>query len=257
MKMSHQPVAQVRELLKSIETGDAAPVAYINPNKYIQHNLAVADGLVGFGAVLHQLLAGSARVNTVRAFQDGDYVFTHTDYNFFGPKIGFDIFRFEDGKIVEHWDNLQEKPATANPSGHSMIDGATEIVDREKTASNKTLVRAFVEDVLVNGRMDKLSGYFAGDAYIQHNPQVPDGLSGLGGALKAMAEQGIIMKYDRIHKVLGEGNFVLAVSEGSFGGKPTSFYDLFRVENGVIAEHWDTIETIPARAEWKNDNGKF
>ena len=38
--------------------------------------------------------------------------FLHTDYNFFGPKIGFDIFRFEDGKIVEHWDNLQETPAS-------------------------------------------------------------------------------------------------------------------------------------------------
>jgi len=48
--------------------------------------------------------------------QDGDYVFTHTDYNFFGPKIGFDIFRFENGQIVERWDNLQEI-AGPNPSG--------------------------------------------------------------------------------------------------------------------------------------------
>ena len=29
------------------------------------------------------------------------------------------------------------------------------------------------------------------------------------------------------------------------------------IENGKIAEHWDTIETIPARSEWKNPNGKF
>ena len=53
------------------------------------------------------------------------------------------------------------------------------------------------------------------------------------------------MKYDQIHKVLGEGNLVLVVSEGSFAGAATSFYDLFRVENGKIAEHWDTIEAIP------------
>ena len=65
------------------------------------------------------------------------------------------------------------------------------------------------------------------------------------------------MKYDRVHKVLGQGNFVLVVSEGGFGEKPTSFYDLFRVENGKIAEHWDTIETIPPREQWKNVNGKF
>jgi predicted SnoaL-like aldol condensation-catalyzing enzyme len=65
------------------------------------------------------------------------------------------------------------------------------------------------------------------------------------------------MKYDRIHRVLGEGNFVLTISEGSFAGTHSSFYDLFRVEQGKIAEHWDTIEAIPARSEWKNENGKF
>lgn len=65
------------------------------------------DGLAGFGAALATLPKGSARVHTVRAFQDGNFVFTHTDYNFFGPKIGFDIFRFEDGKIVEHWDVIE------------------------------------------------------------------------------------------------------------------------------------------------------
>src|SRR5690606_19445261 len=97
---------KVVALLKSIETGAQEPVGYINADKYTQHNLGIADGLAGFGAVLQQLPPNSAKVNTVRVFQDGDYVFAHTDYNFFGPKIGFDIFRFEDGKIVEHWDNL-------------------------------------------------------------------------------------------------------------------------------------------------------
>ena len=63
--------------------------------------------------------------------------------------------------------------------------------------------------------------------------------------------------FERIHAVLGEGNFVLVVGEGSFGGQHASFYDLFRVEDGKIAEHWDTIETIPARQDWKNGNGKF
>jgi predicted SnoaL-like aldol condensation-catalyzing enzyme len=79
--------------------------------------------------------------------------------------------------------------------------------------------------------------------YIQHNLGAADGLA--------------TMKYDRIHKVLGEGNFVLVVSEGSFGGVPTSFYDLFRIENEKLAEHWDTIEAIPDRSAWKNEKGKF
>ncbi|WEK70409.1 MAG: hypothetical protein P0Y62_02415 [Candidatus Chryseobacterium colombiense] len=247
---------KVAALLKSIETGAKEPVSYINPNKYIQHNLGVADGLAGFGALLQQLPQNSAKVNTVRVFQDGDYIFTHSDYNFFGPKIGFDIFRFEDGKIVEHWDNLQET-AKPNPSGHTMIDGTTEIKDLDKTEANKTLVRNFVEDILVGGKMEKLAGYFDGDNYIQHNPQIPDQLSGLGKTLEALGKQGIFLKYDKIHKVLGEGNFVLVVSEGHFGKDYNSFYDLFRVENGKIAEHWDVIEPILAKENWKNNNGKF
>ena len=248
---------QVFDLLKSIETGDSTPVGYINPSKYIQHNLAAKDGLQGFGELMAQLPPNSARVNTARIFQDGDYVFAHSEYDFFGPKIGFDIFRFENGKIVEHWDNLQETPASPNPSGHTMTDGPTEVSDLELTEQNKNFVRQFMEDILVNGKLDKLAGYYNGDNSTQHNPQIADGLSGLGQALQAMAEQGITMKYDKIHKVFGEGNFVLGVSEGSFAGQPTSFYDLFRIENGKIAEHWDTIETIPPQSAWQNQNGKF
>lgn len=255
-KMEISNKEKVVSLLKSIETGATEPVSYINPNKYIQHNLGVADGLAGFGALLQALPPNSAKVNTVRAFQDGDFVFTHTDYNFFGPKIGFDIFRFEDGKIVEHWDNLQEttKP---NPSGHTMIDGATEIKDLNKTEANKTLVRNFVEDILVNGKMEKLAEYFDGDNYTQHNPNIPDQLSGLGATLSELAKQGIFLKYDKIHRVLGEGNFVLVVSEGHFGKDHNAFYDLFRVENGKIAEHWDVIEKMTPKENWKNSNGKF
>jgi len=65
------------------------------------------------------------------------------------------------------------------------------------------------------------------------------------------------MVYEKNHIVLGEGNFVLAVSEGQFGGEHTSFYDLFRLENGKIVEHWDIIETILPETEHKNTNGKF
>lgn len=249
--------AQVAALLKSIETGDPGPVAVIHPERYTQHNLAAADGLAGFGALLAALPKGSARVHTHRLLEDGDYVVAHSAYDFFGPKIGFDIFRFEGDRIVEHWDNLQDTPAQPNPSGRTMVDGRTEITDLDRTAANKALVHAFVSDILVHGRMGRLASYYDGDHYLQHNPAVADGLSGLGAALAAMNEAGISMKYDRIHQVLGEGDFVLVVSEGQFAGRHVAFYDLFRVQADKIAEHWDTIEAIPPRAEWQNANGKF
>ncbi|MEM6296858.1 MAG: nuclear transport factor 2 family protein [Myxococcota bacterium] len=246
----------VRDLLKSIETGAQEPAAIINPDNYVQHNLGVADGLAGFGEALAALPPGSARVDTKRVFEDGDYVFAHTDYDFFGPKIGFDIFRFEDGEIVEHWDNLQETVATT-PSGHTMVDGPTEATDLEKTDANKALVSTFLESVLVGGKFDTMTDYVSTETYIQHNPQIGDGLDGLGAALEGMAAQGVTMVYDKVHIVLGEGNFVLSVSEGSFANQPTTFYDLFRVEDGKIVEHWDVIEPVAPRDSWKHENGKF
>lgn len=244
-------------LLNSIETGDQAAVGYVNPAKYAQHNLAIGDGLAGFGAALQALPKNSAKVNVIRSFSDGDYVFTHTDYNFFGPKIGFDLFKFEDGLIVEHWDNLDERTAIPNPSGRTQIDGPTAIKDLDKTAENKAVVADFVDTILVKGQFDKLSSFFDGDNYLQHNTMIADGLSGLGQALEVMAKQGIEMVYTTNHKVLGEGNFVLSISEGTFANAPTSFYDLFRVENGKIVEHWDVMETITPKEQWKNNNGKF
>ncbi|MEM1182123.1 MAG: nuclear transport factor 2 family protein [Acidobacteriota bacterium] len=248
---------QVVALLHSLESGDPAPVASINPQKYIQHNLAVADGLEGFGAVLQNAPPGGFKAKVVRAFEDGDFVFTHTEYDFFGPKVGFDIFRFENGLIVEHWDNLADIQPP-NPSGRTQLDGPTEAEDLDRTEGNKALVRSFVDTVLVGGDASDLAAFINPQKYHQHNPAIADGLEGLGAALQAFAEQGLVLEYDRVHHVLGEGNFVLTVSEGRFGiGDHSAFYDLFRVEDGKIVEHWDTIETIPERSAWRNDNGKF
>jgi len=244
-------------LIESLETGAQEPAGYINPNKYIQHNLSVGDGLEGFGKVLANAPEGGFKAKVVRSFQDGAYAILHTEYDFFGPKVGFDVFRFEEGKIVEHWDNLSDI-TPPNPSGRTQLDGEVKIVDQDKTEENKALVKAFMEDVLMNGKTDKLTDYVNPTKYLQHNSGIADGLDGLGAALKYFAENGLVLQYDTIHKILGEGNFVLAMSEGKFGaGDHVGYYDLFRIEDGKIVEHWDVIQTIPPQSEWQNTNGKF
>jgi predicted SnoaL-like aldol condensation-catalyzing enzyme len=246
---------QVVDLLKSLETKDRAPFAYVNPDKYIQHNLRVGPDPAGVVALI-QGLPLDTTVNTIRVFQDGDYVFAHTEYNFFGPKIGFDIFRFEDGLIVEHWDNLQETASEPSPSGHTMIDGPTTASDLDRTEANKALMQRYMDDLLA-GRRETFPSYFNGTQYIQHNPWVADTIPGLIAGLQALAAKGRAVVYQKVHKILGEGDFVLVVNEATFGDVPTGIYDLYRIENGKIAEHWDTLEAIPPHDEWKNSNGKF
>ena len=248
-------------LINTFATGDTEKASELLAENYIQHNLAYGTGREAFVGSVSYLASAPVKttVNNIRAFEDGDKVFLQTIYNFAGAgeQVAFDIFRFdEDGKIAEHWDNLAAL-AEPNPSGHTQTDGTMEITDLDKTEENRELVKNFLYDVMQGNNLDKTPDYFDGDAYIRHNTGISDGVSGLNAALGALAEQGISMVYDDVHMVLAQGNFVLAVSEGTFGGAPTSYYDLWRVENGKIAEHWDVMETIADQSTWQNQNGKF
>src|SRR5579872_3346196 len=103
-----QKIERVTTLLKSLETRDLRPLAYIDSRTYTQHNLRVPNGPAAHKELVLHSPAGTS-VHTVRVFADGDYVVAQTDYNFGGPRVGFDVFRFAGGKIIEHWDNLEDK----------------------------------------------------------------------------------------------------------------------------------------------------
>lgn len=248
-------------LINTFATGDTEAAASLLAEGYIQHNLAYGTGRDAFVGSVAYLASAPVKttVNNIRSFADGDKVFLQTIYNFAGAgeQVAFDIFRFDDcGKIAEHWDNLAVL-AAPNPSGHTQTDGSMAITDLDKAEENRKLVESFLYDVMQGNHPENTPDYFDGDAYIQHNTGIADGLSGLGAALAALAEQGIQMIYTTVHQVLAQGNFVLAVSEGTFGGAPTAYYDLWRVENGKIAEHWDVMETIAEKSTLQNQNGKF
>ena len=254
-------IQKALELINTFATGDTETAKSLLAEGYIQHNLAYGTGRDAFVGSVAYLASAPVKttVNNIRSFADGDKVFLQTIYNFAGTgeQVAFDIFRFDDsGKIAEHWDNLATL-AAPNPSGHTQTDGTMAITDPDKTEENRKLVESFLYDVMQGNHPEKTPDYFDGDTYIPHNTGIADGLSGLGAALAALAEQGIQMIYTTVHQVLAQGNFVLAVSEGTFGGAPTAYYDLWRVENGKIAEHWDVMETITDKSTWQNQNGKF
>jgi predicted SnoaL-like aldol condensation-catalyzing enzyme len=247
---------RIRALLKGIETGDPAAVAVVNEDKYIQHNPQTHEGSEGLAALFKRLSKTSPRVSIVRAFTDGDYVFAHTEYDFATRRIGFEVFRFENDLAVEHWDNIQLRQGPS-PSGHTMVDGPTEAVDLDRTEENRNLIRSFLEDIMVKRQLEMLDHYVNDTSFTQHNSGIADGLPALRSALEAPCGDGHAITYSRTHRVLGEGNFVLSVSEGTRDDVHSSFYDLFRLVDGKIVEHWDTIEAIPPRSDWKNSNGKF
>lgn len=246
---------KLRKLLKGIETGDPDAASVVNEAKYIQHNPQTHEGSEGLAVLFARLAKTNPRVNIVRAFDDGDFAFGHTEYDFATRRIGFEVFRFEDGLAVEHWDNIQARQGP-NPSGRSMVDGPTEAIDLEKTEENRALVRSFMERVMIGRNLDQLDTFVAQDL-IQHTPTMADGVAVLRAALKATQDGTPLVQLTRLHRVLAQGNFVLSVSEGTRVGALSAFYSLWRIADGRIVEHWNTVEKVPPESEWKNDNGKF
>ena len=255
--MRHSPAELTRTLQSSIEAGGGPPPGLLHPERYKQHNPHVADGVAGIVAVHEMLPHDEVYANVVRAFQDGDYGFVHVDYHLFGPTVAFDVHRYEDGVSVEHWDNLQDTPPGRNPAGRTMTDGKTQVRDHDKTEANKTLALRFTEQVLVGQQEETAGDYFDGDRLLQHDPHMADGLTAFVTTRRTWREQGTPARYDRVHLVLGEGNFVLVMSEGEFLGEHSAFYDLYRIEGDVLVEHWDVVQTIPPLVEHQNRNGKF
>ena len=91
-----------------------AAVRFIGP-RYVQHNPGAADGIEGFKAFLSFLREKRPNYHSdiKRAFADGDYVILHV-HNIPEPGVRgraiVDIFKLENGKVVEHWDVAQDIP---------------------------------------------------------------------------------------------------------------------------------------------------
>lgn len=224
---------------------DAAAVDRHVSQEYKQHSALAPDGPEGLRGLVASLPA-DFRYEGARVIADGDLVALHGTYHGFGPDplVGFDVFRVEDGKLAEHWDGLVPF-VEDTASGRSQTDGPTEVKDLDKTEANRALVTEFAEKVLKGADYSVLTDYISTERYDQHNPEAADGLAGFGAAAEAWGKQGKNLVYRQIHRVIAEGDFVLVHAEGEFG-QPVAYWDLFRVADGKIAEHWDVM--VPAQA---------
>ncbi|WP_342374401.1 nuclear transport factor 2 family protein [Myxococcus stipitatus] len=244
---SRSPRSVVMELLEDgFGRADRSVFERLVAEDYVQHNPFMPSGRAGLVGLLEELKnIPDNRFISLRFLEDGDLVLVHSEWLSAGQRrTVFDLFRLRDGLLVEHWDAMQDQPPASAP-GRTMVDGPTAVKDLERTAANKALVARFLDTVMVSGQHEALHGFFDGDRYLQHSPGVEDGVSGFVSHLQALAARGDGMRYERVHRVVGEGHFVFAQSEGTRGGKRTAFYDLFRVEDGKIAEHWDVHQSIP------------
>ena len=223
----------------------------VNPSKFIQHNPSVADGLEGLKEELSQPPGESDHLEVVRAFQDGPYVFAQSNGLIGGLGVFFDIFRFEDGLMVEHW-VFSAPAAPPNQSGHTQTDGSTEAKNLQDTEKNKSFLREYYETFHIAGDHSRSRQYFAGDYCVRHEPGVRDGVGAFLHDVEQLMQRRTI---DELKFLLGQGDFVFIAAKGTHQDEPSVYVDLYRVEDEKIVEHWGFPQKVPPQSELKNHNG--
>lgn len=226
--------------------------------RYTQHSTGVADGVEGFVDFFGPFLERNPKrdIEIVRAVEDDRYVFVHAYQSLNEGEhrwVTTDLFDTDaNDKIIEHWDVITafEGPG---PSGHSQVDGETEIRDLDQTEANKAKVRLFMTEVLQNGDFSRFDDYVAEDL-IQHALHLDNGRAAFRERIEEALDAGV--QYEFVFKLIGQGNFVVSYSKSVLDDDSVAVFNIWRLADGQIVEHWSNAEAIPPREDWAN-GGKF
>ena len=271
---SKTPTAQEKKNLKLVQDWWREVITFHHVElapKYaaedmIQHNPNFPSGLdplrKAFGSSpVNPMPAALPKERTpVVQFAKGDYVvmvFEHEDKDPVDAAKtykwnSFDAFRLEGGKIKEHWDGATKNASGANVSYNPSVAGSTGKLSAEEKKNQDTAI-VEMKDILQYGHLE-LADKAMATGYIQHNPNVPGGREGFKTFFARFAKpEPIKPEWKRPPVAIltsGDIAFFLVENEGKEPADPSKTYkynwfDMLRIENGMIAEHWDTAKKNP------------
>lgn len=113
------------------------------------------------------------------------------------------------------------------------------------SSASRALVRDFVETVLEDAD-PRAASSFLHAAYVQH-AVAPRPLGTPRALFDAFPDPGSRITYGKLEQIVADGNLVLARSAGRVAGSPRALYDLFRLRDGRIVEHWGVARPAPPR----------
>ena len=230
---------------------------------YIQHNINFPTGRQGFVDVLSGIDASAAAtITSAVQFAKGDFVLLV--HNRVAPEPGdpsrtydfssYDLMRIENGKIQEHWDYAEKIPGIPRGGAPNGTDFAA--LDFDYTSSELENIRiANIEfkDILQYGHVE-LAEQVMAPGYIQHNPNVPNGRDGFVEIFSQFANPEPIRPEwkEEPALILASGPYVFYMFERSRPDPdypnstyPVFWFDMVRVEDGLIQEHWDSAMKNP------------
>lgn len=254
-------IAAMNSMFDFITKGDPSCVDRYFKEPYFNHNMRAPNGLEVVQSMAERGVGWRGQHAIIRrVLAEGNLVLLHSLYSDLmgikSQRVAMDLFLFDEGKIVEHWDAL-EYAASPDPSGLSQIDGSVDIHDLGREDANRAVVTRFIDKVLVGGETARIGEYIDTAAYICHGKHREPGLKREHGRFTGTAGDAQAA-YVGHHITLAEGNFVFVQGEGRIGDDQVlEVYDLFRLHGGKIVEHWDVLQPLAPQSEWANPNGPF
>ncbi|WPV02548.1 nuclear transport factor 2 family protein [Mucilaginibacter sp. cycad4] len=211
---------------------------------YKQHNPTVKQGRAGIIEMINYLKTlppppEGAKSPIVRSIQEGDFVVTHLDVQFMGKHMAVvDLFKLKDGMLIEHWDAIQPLPDESGKTVTS-TNGTAEIDHSALAENSKLVVAQFYKAIIAK----QSANQFIDTAYVEHDGSV---FASGGGLVKYLSQPERAIK---IYRLIAEGDFVVVQSQFNRTHKTFVFYEIFRVAEDKIAEHWSVEQAIPDRIQ--------
>ncbi len=239
-----------------INARDTAAAEQYLAEGYIQHNPNADTGRAGVLAFFSSLGPAQPvpeRVQTplVAIVAERDYVALVQVDAQQQPRpyttTWFDLFRIEDGLVAEHWDHGR-LPENGTPAGY-VPPGVTE--DQEaalasadpQLETNKRLVHEMWRTLLDAQQVEEAPRFLA-EGYIQHNPLANTGLQGFLQFFRTIAQpRDVQPDIANFIQIIAEGELVVLATVRSYTAAvpyTTTWFDMFRVGDGKMQEHWDT-----------------
>jgi predicted SnoaL-like aldol condensation-catalyzing enzyme len=130
----------------------------------------------------------------------------------------------------------------------------------ELEEANRRVVVTMYNLLMNDHKVDEALEYI-GAGYRQHNVRAPDGKEFLRGAFKARFVEYPKFRSD-IKRTVADGDLVVVHTHERYDPDDASdlgniIMDIYRVENGLIVEHWDAYMPVPPKDQWQHDNGSF
>jgi predicted SnoaL-like aldol condensation-catalyzing enzyme len=176
----------------------------------------------------------------------GSYTTTH-----------FNLFRIEAGRLAEHWHSVQTAPGpevslpeAGGPQPVSGLAGLAQYALLEASDPGLARNKRLVFDVwrqIVDAGHEELADLYLAEDYIQHNPNAATGRDGFKAFFATLEDLPIeTWIRDPLVAMVAEGDLVVQAIKWEFphpvhAGRTytTTWFDMFRIADGRLAEHWD------------------